>query len=89
LSNLGRGTNVDSPRWLCHHQYAGVLEDFASDDKFLQIPPGQSPRHSASTRAADVKLLDAPRGECFDRACGNEAKLDHAVAMRGEQGVVS
>ena len=51
-------TCIDTPSRLVHHQDFRLLQNLATDDKFLQIPTRQGSCRVSSTRCPDIERID-------------------------------
>ena len=56
LANGRRRAGIDAPRRLAHHQDAGLAQDFAANDEFLQIAARQAYRFRIALGLAHVEV---------------------------------
>ena len=77
-----RRAGIDAPGRLADDQHAGLAQDFAADDEFLQVAAGQADRLGIALGLAHVEGLGrvVDRGQrraCADEAVGSPCRSRH------------
>ena len=86
LADDGGGAGIDAPGRLADHQHAGLAQDFAADDEFLQVAAGEADRLRIALGLAHVEGLGGLVDGRQRRRLVDEAALDHAARrVAGEQ----